>query len=415
MNRFFGFVKKEFLHIFRDPRTMLILFGIPIIQMLLFGFVITNDIKDVKIAVYDLAKDKDSRNITNKLRSSGYFKIVRNIESPDELTETFKKGEVKEIVVFEQHFSKKLYNVLCKFNPDIVHTQSPFFLGIVGMKWANQIGVPVVSTNHTLYTEYCHYLPFVPEFVTRIALIKWMRYYYNRCQAIAVPSYPVEKVLRGYGVRTKIEVIKTGISLGAVADRVEVRRTFDIPEDAFLLLYVGRIAKEKNLDLLLNAFDIIKRNHSQTRLMLVGGGPYGQVSARKAQELGLRDSIHFLGMLDRSVAAKTYAAADVFVFPSITETQGLVICEALASGLPCVAVRAAGTPEVIEDGVDGILTENDPNDFAAAVSRLIVDHELRRRLSEAGRRNSQRFTPEAMAERFLHFYQSAIDNKLKGK
>lgn len=311
-------------------------------------------------------------------------------------------------------FSKDIYRFFREFRPDIVHTQSPFFLGTVGMRWAKHLGIPVVSTNHTLYTEYCHYVPFVPEFVTRMALVRWMSYYYNRCRAVVVPSYPVEKVLRGYGVRSRIEVIKTGISLSTTADRTEVRRTFDIPEDAFLLLYVGRVAKEKNLDLLLNAFDIIKKRYPQCQLMIVGGGPYEQVSFRKARELGLRDSIHFLGMLDRSVAAKTYAAADVFVFPSVTETQGLVICEALVSGLPCVAVRAAGTPEVIEDGVDGILTENNPEDFAEAVSRLIVDPELRRRLSESGRKNSQRFTPEAMAERFLQFYQSVI-NDSKGR
>lgn len=295
--------------------------------------------------------------------------------------------------------------------PDIVHTQTPFILGIAGLRWARMARVPIVSTNHTLYTEYAHYLPIIPRSVTRAALVKMMKWYYSRCDAVIVPSHPVEEVLRGYGVKTRLEVIKSGVTVSRISDVQEVRRSFGIPDGAFLLLYVGRIAREKNLGLLLRAFKSIQSRYPEARLMMVGSGPYEQTCKTLARNIGIGDGIKFPGMLSRDDVNRVYAAADTFVFPSITETQGLVICEALSAGIPCVAVRAAGIPEVVEEGVDGLLTTNSVDEFADAVCKLISDPDLRNRMSQGAIENSKRFSVETMVEHFESFYHSVIDVK----
>lgn len=298
-----------------------------------------------------------------------------------------------------------------KVNPDIVHTHSPFFLGLAGMRWGRRIGVPVVSTNHTLYVEYLHYLPFIPPTMTKAVLLGHMKHYYTRCDAVVTPSRVVEQVLRSYGIKNNIEVIGSGIAAGrSKADR-GARSRYGISEDAFVLLYVGRIAREKNLGLMLRAFQIVKQRYPHCRLMIAGSGPYEEDCMALAGNLGVADSVIFTGLLPRDELDKAYGLADLFVFPSMTETQGLVACEALVAGLPCVAVRAAANPEVMEDGVDSILTQNSVAEFSGAICSLIDDPELRDRLASGARRNAERFSVETMTEHFEKFYQAAIVRK----
>jgi glycosyltransferase involved in cell wall biosynthesis len=126
----------------------------------------------------------------------------------------------------------------------------------------------------------------------------------------------------------------------------------------FLLLYAGRVAKEKNIGMLLRAFKAVMEKLPGTRLMIAGEGPYEDACKEKAHELGIKDGVLFTGVLSHTDIARAYHTANIFVFPSVTDTQGLVVCEALTTGLPCVAVRAGGIPEVIDDGKSGILTKN---------------------------------------------------------
>lgn len=305
-------------------------------------------------------------------------------------------------------YSTRVWKEFEAYAPDIVHTHTPFILGSTGMSWARRLRIPVVSTNHTLYTEYTHYFPFAPKSLTSAALVFLMRWYYSKCDAVVVPSKPVEGVLRGYGIKTRIEVIKSGVTNRRRDDRSGFRSEFSVPDDVFLMLYVGRVAKEKNLGLLLDAFMTVHASHPSTRLMIVGSGPDEQSCRTRAGELGISDFVHFTGMLGRSEVERAYSAADLFAFPSVTETQGLVICEALTAGLPCVAVRAAATPEVIQDGTDGLLTPNTPDGFAEGVIRLIRDDALRARLSEGALANASSFSPDAMANQFECFYKSII-------
>ena len=295
---------------------------------------------------------------------------------------------------------------------DIVHTQTPFLLGVLGAKWARRCGVPLVSTNHTLYTQYAHYVPVRPKAFTRAFLVRLMKWYYSGCDAVVVPSSPVEAILRSYGVKTRVDVIRTGIDTVPALppeDREIIRRRHGVKSDEFLLLYVGRVAREKNLRMLLTAFKTVAARHESARLVLVGGGPALAETKAFASSLGLDGRLEFVGMLPRREIAPIYAAADAFAFPSTTETQGIAICEALSAGLPAVAVNAGGIPENIQPGIDGFLTADDPAEFADRISFLIENERIRTEMGANARKNALCFSTERMVDDFERFYTSVIE------
>lgn len=309
-------------------------------------------------------------------------------------------------------FAPQVRRAFADLKPDIVHTQTPFLLGVLGARWARQFGVPFVSTNHTLYTEYAHYVPIRPKSLTREFLIRLMRWYYSGCDAVVVPSGPVENILRSYGVKRRIEVIKTGIDLIPelpTDSRALIRKTYGVGDRDFLLLYVGRIAREKNLRMLLTAFDSVRAKHTNAKLLLVGGGPALAETKAFAEELGLEDCAQFMGMMRRHDIAPIYGAADAFAFPSTTETQGIAICEALSAGLPVVAVNAGGIPENIEPGADGFLTQDDPTEFADRINFLINSPDDRAQMGARARANARNFSVDRMVDDFERFYMSVVE------
>ncbi|MDO8684894.1 MAG: glycosyltransferase family 4 protein [Armatimonadota bacterium] len=298
---------------------------------------------------------------------------------------------------------------------DIVHTQTPFLLGMIGARWARQLGIPVVSTNHTHYAEYTHYAPFLPQSLAKKTLIAHLRRYYNGCDAVVAPSQPTREILLSYGVRSRIEVITSGVNNGEVVVKSNgFRERIGVPPDSQALLYVGRLAKEKNLMMLLSAFQLIAKETPNAQLVLVGAGPYEDEIKARAERLGVKDRLIFVGSLPRAELPSVYASADVFVWPSVTETQGLAVCEALSAGLPCVAVKAGGTPECLVDGVDSFLTDNNYESFAGATLRLLKDEDLRSKMASDALRNSLRFSTSEMAANFLEFYSSVI-SEYKGE
>ena len=298
-----------------------------------------------------------------------------------------------------------------RLNLDIIHTHTPFMMGWLGLRLARRLGIPIVSTNHTQYTEYAHYFTLAPRAATRAAIIGHLRRYYNRCDAVVVPSSPITALLKEYGVRTPTHVIPTGNTLDTAMDREarsRIRNEYGIPEDARVMLYVGRLAREKNLGLLLEAFDRLSRKHDDLRLFVVGGGPFESECREIASRLGCCRRVVFTGSVPREKVAKYYSAGDLFTFPSVTETQGLVIGEALGAGLPCVAVNAGGAPEMVVEGEDSLLAENDIEDFTAKIDRLLCDCELMRKLSVKAVENAARFSPHGMALRMLEVYETVV-------
>jgi glycosyltransferase involved in cell wall biosynthesis len=171
-------------------------------------------------------------------------------------------------------------------------------------------------------------------------------------------------------------------------------------------MYVGRLAAEKNLKLLFAAFKRLAVEHADIRLLIVGGGPGEHECRRMAADTGYSSRIAFAGMVSRGDVAGYYSAGDIFTFPSTTETQGLVLCEALGAGLPCVAVKAGGSPEMLLDEVDSLLSRDDVDDFASKIDLLLANPSMMQQFSENAVKSAARFSPGSMARCMLHAYES---------
>jgi len=309
-------------------------------------------------------------------------------------------------------FSPAIARNILTLKLDIVHSQSPFFLGILAGRVAQRLGIPHVATNHTLYTEYAHYLPLPTVAITRRLLIRWMRRFYNACDHVIAPSELTRRVLTEcYQVKSRITVVPTGIPEPpfVLAGPAVVKQELGLPPDARILLYVGRLAPEKNLDLLLRAFARIADQTNDTYLTLAGSGKSLAGLEIRAKTLGIHRRIRFTGFLSRTKLDPLYLASELFLFPSKTETQGLAVGEALAAGLPAVVVNAGGAPESVRDEVDGFLVADDPDAMADAAMRLLSHPALRHQMAEEARLGAAERTPEKVGGRVIALYKSLID------
>lgn len=307
--------------------------------------------------------------------------------------------------------SPRIEKAIPTLHLDIVHSQSPFLLGVLARRVARSLHVPHVSTNHTLYTEYAHYFPLPTVAATRRLLVRWMRGFYSGCDRVLAPSDLTRRVLREtYGVTAPITIVPTGIPAPPyVLTRPEaVKQDLGLPPDARLLLFVGRLAPEKNLDLLLRAFARIGEKTNDTYLALAGSGKSRKLLESRARILGIHRRVRFTGFLSRTKLDPLYQATDVFLFPSKTETQGLAVGEALAAGVPCVVVNAGGAPESVRDGVDGFLVADDPEAMAGRALELLADPALHRRMADEARRGAVARTPEKVGGRIIAVYEELI-------
>lgn len=300
-------------------------------------------------------------------------------------------------------------------NLDLLHSHSPWFLGILAARLSRKYGLPHVSTYHTLYDQYEHYMVLLPGQATHGLLQWWMPHYYNQCQHVIVPSRIAERSLRGYGVESPITVIPTAVPLPPPESQTEsarlaVRDRWQIPPDATLLLYVGRIAKEKQVEIVLDAFDRIACEFEDARLLVVGGGPYLTEVITYADNISHGDRIILAGGLPREEIDSIYAAADLFLFGSTSETQGLVIAEARASGLPAVVARGGGASENVVNHEDGIVVNPDAGEIAQAAIRLLASWDRLSAMREACLRNAIKYTPEGMAEKVVDVYAAAVES-----
>ncbi len=356
--------------------------------------------------------------LTAQLESAGHDVFVFTSRYPyykDERAGVYRYPSVNALVepdyVVPVPFSPRITRVLASLKLDIVHSQSPFFLGLVARRTARALNLPHVATNHTLYTEYAHYLPLPTVGVTRHLLVRWMHLFYNSCDHVLAPSDLTRRVLLDrYGVETPVSVVPTAIPAPpyVLARPAGTRQEFGLPPDARILLYVGRLAPEKNLDLLLRAFAVITGRTSDTYLILAGSGKSRRALEARARALGIHRRTRFVGFLSRTKLDPLYQASDVFLFPSKTETQGLAVGEALAAGLPCVVVNSGGAPEAIRDGIDGVLVEDRPEAMAGRTLELLADPLEYRRMAEEAKRGAASRVPEAVGTRIIRLYEELI-------
>lgn len=292
---------------------------------------------------------------------------------------------------------------------DIVHTHTPFLTGIAAMRWCKRARVPLVSTYHTLYEQYLHYVPPpFPKGIVRRLLIWHLRRYYHSAAHVMTPSEIGANMLRGYGVKTAITPIRNAVLPFPEISHSEAREHLSISGDTFALLYVGRLAREKNLPLLIHSMPALIRPFPNVHLWLVGDGPARPELESTCVQLGVQAHVHFAGSLPRDEVSLYLLAADLFTFPSLTESQALVLDEAQAAGLACVVTNQGGSAEAIDYGETGIVVVPEQEAFTAAIARLMQDSELRMRFSEIGARKRETLSVPAVTDRVMQIYQSAV-------
>lgn len=293
---------------------------------------------------------------------------------------------------------------------DIVHAHSPFIAGRLALSAARRLGRPIVFTHHTLYHEYVHYVPWLHPALSRRAVVRYVRDFANRCDLVIAPSAAIQAMLRDQGVTGRIEVLPTGgidLAQSAGFDRRAARARHAIPPDRSLLITVSRLAPEKRVDLVLRAFQQVMEA-SGAYLLVVGDGPSAGSLEALARELGIADRVRFTGALPHEGALEAMAGADLFVFASATETQGVVLVESMAAGVPVVAVGRAGAADVVRDGESGFLVEPGADALAAAAQRLLADPARRAAMSRRAREIAAAYALPILARRLVALYESVL-------
>lgn len=301
--------------------------------------------------------------------------------------------------------------------PDVVHAQSPFVSGLMAKRVARRVGAPLVFTHHTRFGDYRHYLgPLAAP--GGEAVMAYLRSFEAGCAAVVAPARDLADEVAshlsqsGARPRTVVRAIPTGLDLDRLRNlpRVDPRPEAGWPADAVVVVSVGRLAREKRTDLLVDAFGIAAASQPELRLLLVGDGPLRGEVEQRASAGALAGRVHLTGRLPRLDALARARASDLFGFASQTETQGLVLAEALAIGLPVVALEGPGVRDSVRDGVDGMVVVAGEEGAGAALARAV-----REVASDAGRRvawaraaadGAERFSASVWIDRIVELYRS---------
>lgn len=297
-------------------------------------------------------------------------------------------------------------------NFDLVHIQTPFVAHYAGVRLAKALGLPVLATYHTFFQEYLfHYFPFVPKGWMRALARRFSRAQCNELDAIVVPSSPMRDALLDYGVTTPMHVLPTGLPDSAFTpgEGARFRLRYGISARRPVALFVGRVAFEKNIDFLLRVVAEARRGLPDLLLVVAGEGPALAALKTQAAQLGLEPNVLFVGYMNReSELPDCYSAADAFVFASRTETQGLVLLEAMALGVPAVSTAVMGTRDVLlRDGepVPGcVVAEDDVPAFSKQLVALLQAPDRRSVLSAGAVTYARTWQARGMAVRLAGIY-----------
>jgi glycosyltransferase involved in cell wall biosynthesis len=311
---------------------------------------------------------------------------------------------------------------LDRFKPDMIHVHTEFSLGIKGARYGQRNGIPWLATSHTYFEEYInYYFPWIPHRAGRWYARTRQTHFYNQSAGVVAPTSQMKEVLERYGVSVPIKIVPTGVDGERFPRRpdsgtVEGRREYaglereiaqHVPEleGKRRLLFVGRIAHEKNVDFLFDMHRKLRESVDDLVTILVGDGPDRSILQKKAREQGVEGEFLLLGYREPLVVSLLYRTADVFVFPSITETQGLVTIEAMLSGLPVVAIGRMGTREIMNGDNGGYMTDYDLKEFTDRVHTLLTDPDLWRQKSNDAFEYGQRWTVGHAVARLEAFYR----------
>ncbi|QOR39906.1 glycosyltransferase [Billgrantia diversa] len=295
------------------------------------------------------------------------------------------------------------------FDPDVVHSHHPFLLGDTAARVADTYGLPLIFTQHTLYEYYTHYVPGNSPMMQRFAKALATQYS-HMCDELIAPSESIRHLLLERGANTSISVVPSGVDVArfATGDAEAWRDRFGIPRDAYVIGHLGRLAREKNLLFLMEAVASALKRLPRAHFLVVGSGDAQAAMYDMAKRQRIADRVHFTGNLQGPALVDAYHAMDVFAFASHSETQGMVIAEAMATGLPVVAVDAPGIREMVVDKRNGRLLARDNAEVMAQALVALSDAERRLPMSVAARRMAEQVDEARCAARCLAVYRRAI-------
>jgi glycosyltransferase involved in cell wall biosynthesis len=333
----------------------------------------------------------------------------------------------------------KIYNQIEEFNPDVVHIQTPGTLGLIGILVAKALRKPVVGTYHTLISEVLVYasirrsLDKYLQAIDKVALgvgtdlafllkqknegaadekkkesipqrITWslVNRVYGYCDIVICPSEAIKRELTKRGVKRRIEVVSNGVDLKLFPMRKDYRSTGKI-------IHVGRLGFEKNIDVVIKAVAKVMKFYPKTKLVIAGDGPARKDLEKLAVSLGIAKNVNFLGMVKRDRLSKVYLDGDVFVTASTMETQGMVVLEAMSSGMPVVGVKKYALPDLVKDGVNGYVTRpGSDKSMADKIRTILDDHDLLKKMGNQSRKIAEKHEVGEMSKRLFELYEEAL-------
>ena len=312
-------------------------------------------------------------------------------------------------------YSRRMDKIIEKLDLDIIHSQHPNLLGSAAKKWAKKKNIPLVFTWHTLYDQYTHFVPLVPNKLASKYIISKAVKYANESDFVITPTNSVKKIIKNLGVINKnIEAISTGVEeeFYRNPDRNKIRNEFNIKDDEILLLLVSRLTQEKNIEFLFNSIIKVLNNNKNTKFLISGDGDLVPKLKNLTNKNNLTDRIIFEGIVPKEELKNYYSAGDIFVYASKSETQGMIISEAMYCGLPIVALNATGICDLVQNNVNGFLVKEDVTEFAMAVEKLIDNKDLRNDFGAASEKISrENFIDQICASKMISVYRKAIENK----
>ncbi|MDF2594533.1 MAG: glycosyl transferase group 1 [Clostridia bacterium] len=322
--------------------------------------------------------------LEKELRKQGHNVYVFTISHPEAQESSnyvYRIGSLPFIFLKDHRvgilFSNKLIYKIKRLKLDIILSQTEFSLGIFAKLVSKRLSIPIVHTYHTMYEEYMHYISKGIEFSPAIAR-KYSKSFCNGVDGVVAPTKKTERLLKSYGVKTQIRVIPTGIDFSPLeksnysSEEINTLKTvFSIPQEDPIILFVGRVAKEKSIDVVIRAMALLVPKVPNAKLVIVGDGPSRLELEELANTLHVRDAIFFTGMQPWSTIGKMYQLGDIFVSASVTETQGLTFAEAMAASLPVVAKDDESIAGLIRDDYNGRLFHT-TEELAGILEELIL-------------------------------------------
>lgn len=300
---------------------------------------------------------------------------------------------------------------VAKLNLDVIHVQTPGPLGATGLRLGKKLKIPLVYTYHTRIESYAHYYIRLPNWLEKLAFFVSAKVFYNRHNVVVAPSEGIKLELKKF-VTKPIVVIPTGVDvesnhlLVSKNEPGEIIKKFGLPPARYLIT-TSRLGKEKNVGFILKALVKIKQSCPGVKLLVVGDGPDRDNLEAEAQSLGVKNEVIFTGFMEQADLFSLYKKCALFLFSSLTETQGLVVLEALTMGLPAVTLNAVGIEDLLKDNRGGFMTK-DLDDFESTVVRVMNDEGLRLKKSAEAILCVQSFTIDKMADKLLAVYQRLV-------